>query len=584
MADTLVEGSPTPNIEYNTNLWGPYWIDKLTAVIVFYTGGGNIVFRRTTDGGASWGSTQVNTVTQPTSFACYFDRETPGDTGTKVHVAFCRFGAPDAFYYRSIDVSDGSLGSEVVIDNTTVSINSALFDQVVGITKAVNGNLFVALSTQASVHAWRSTDGGSNWSSKATPFETGTQEDYLYLLPANTGDDADICALFWDKSASEVSIKMYDDSADSWTETSIVTGVTATTVGTAAYRNFDAAVRHSDKHILMAIHTAWDTAGDDLLTFDINPDSIASPSKTQKANVFTDLAEAAQAAVIIAQGNQHIYIAYLKGNTLWQTDSDVWFVKSTDGMASWGTPVQYNETTDDYRVVHGGRSISADGGRIQWVFFDDDDVDLYVNLVNDIEIDAGTLVSLSETISVSDVVFLAQKGVRVSEVISMVDEVTRLFGGADNVAHIMESILVTDSIGFTQKTALISEVITVSDSAGRVVRILETIQALDSFQLTHHIVLTETITLTEAIALTVMLTIAEPVTLTDTIRKVMRLPEPITVGDVLIATKHGQRSDVIRVRDSVRVIRKALPQVELPEADVHIEVPPRKQYIIIPGE
>ena len=35
----------------------------------------------------------------------------------------------------------------------------------------------------------------------------------------------------------------------------------------------------------------------------------------------------------------------------------------------------------------GGRTVGDSGGRIQWSFFDDDDADVYVNLVNDIEIE-----------------------------------------------------------------------------------------------------------------------------------------------------------------------------------------------------
>jgi hypothetical protein len=55
--------------------------------------------------------------------------------------------------------------------------------------------------------------------------------------------------------------------------------------------------------------------------------------------------------------------------------------------------------TDDYRIMHGGRTVGDDGGFVQWSFFDDDDVAIYVNLVNDIAIAASAVVDNSPTVT-----------------------------------------------------------------------------------------------------------------------------------------------------------------------------------------
>ena len=47
-------------------------------------------------------------------------------------------------------------------------------------------------------------------------------------------------------------------------------------------RCMDAAVRLSDKHILLAAHSSMDNAGDDLLTWDITVASIAIPRSNSK--------------------------------------------------------------------------------------------------------------------------------------------------------------------------------------------------------------------------------------------------------------------------------------------------------------
>jgi hypothetical protein len=61
------------------------------------------------------------------------------------------------------------------------------------------------------------------------------------FFPATTSDDADLACIFWDLSANQLSIKMYDDSANTRTETTLVSST-----DNNIYKNFDASVRHSD--------------------------------------------------------------------------------------------------------------------------------------------------------------------------------------------------------------------------------------------------------------------------------------------------------------------------------------------------
>ena len=66
------------------------------------------------------------------------------------------------------------------------------------------------------------------------------------LYPANTGDDADAAAIFWDRSADIISVKMYDDSANTWTKNPMLTSVVDDTTDIS----MDASTRHSDGFIL----------------------------------------------------------------------------------------------------------------------------------------------------------------------------------------------------------------------------------------------------------------------------------------------------------------------------------------------
>lgn len=377
-ADTQVVTPTDGDIDKQNSLWGPYWSDISTAIIVFEDPGDDLATTRTTDKGSTWSETTQH-IADVNQVAVWYDKETPGDTGTLVHMAWLDSTAQTLFY-QTIDVADGSLGTRRTVQaSLTVDILPEL--SRLAITKAVNGNLMIAFSTQTEIESLRSTDSGANWTDRADPYETAIEEDYLLLFPANV-DAGDVAGIFWDRSANEISIKMYDDSANTWTETSIATSMTDDTL----HINMDGSVRHSDNHILFAAHSNDNSTTDDLLTWDLTVDSIASPTVTAKTNIFTNQNAAAQVSVFINQQNDDVYVAYLKGGT-WQETVDVVYHLSTDDMANWAAESAYSQAAaDDLRRVQAGRTVGDAGGRYQPVWFDDDDLILYVNENNDIEI------------------------------------------------------------------------------------------------------------------------------------------------------------------------------------------------------
>lgn len=383
MADTLVDTGTNSLTDDLQGCWGPYWTDISIGVIIMVDGGADLQFTRTTDKGANWTTTEIETGTVR-QLAVWFDQETPDDTGKLVHVAWVDSESIDFIKYCPVDIDAGTAGTIRTVDNTITSGNNPQSDRI-AITKARNGNLIIAMSTQTEVECYRSVDAGVNWTDRADVFETANQEDWCLLFPANV-DDGDVAAFFWDRSANNITVKMYDDSADTWTETDIGLG---TMEDDHAHMNMDGATRHSDGLILGCAHSNDDDSGDDLRTWTVNPNSIASPTMdVTTANVFTNEGESAQCGMFINQQNDDVYVAWCSGNTSWESTVDVVYKKSTDDMASWGTEAAYSESTDDHRTCMAGRTVGNDGGRFQPSFYDDDDVDIYVNEVNDIEIAA----------------------------------------------------------------------------------------------------------------------------------------------------------------------------------------------------
>jgi hypothetical protein len=390
-ADTTVSSVAFATTHNVAGLWGPYWIDTLTGLIVFVDSGFDVNVARTTNGGATWTPTEVEDGVHR-QMSVWFDQETPTDSGTLVHILWLdsadTAGSQDAKYVN-VDISDGAVGTIRTVDggitvSTTGDANKA------AITKAVNGTLVAAFSTQNEIQAYKSTD------LFVTPthivndvFESGTQEDFLNLFPANV-DAGDVAGIFFDRSANEVSVKMFDDSEGTWSETSIV----AAADGGQTYNMMDQAVRHSDRFILGCQWNDYDAATADLVTYTVNPNSIATPPvNTGTAAVVENLAESVQCAMLINQQTNDVYVAYLKGNTLWETDADVVYQASTDDMATWNGETAYSETLDDARRVHAGRTVGDSGGFFQPAWFDVDDADVFVNLVNDVAITAAAPVA-----------------------------------------------------------------------------------------------------------------------------------------------------------------------------------------------
>jgi len=377
MADKVVDAESVIAVHESQGLWGPYWIDTLKGAVI-YLRSFDLYLGYTDDGGATWSNTLMEAGTER-QLAVWFDRETPGDTGTLLHLAWLNTEDSDVRYVN-VDIDDATVGTIRDVD-TGVTVGGTNTSNRIAITKTVSGNLICAFSTPTEIECYKSDDlFATAGTDIADPYETTTEEDWLLLYPADTADENDACGIFWDRSADAISIKMYDDSADTWTETAISSSMN----DNQTYINMDAALRQSDSHILLAAHTSWDNNGDDLKTWDLTPDSIATPTVTAKTNIFTNQNESAQAAVMINQQNDEVYVAYLKGGT-WQSETDVVFHKSDDGMANWGSEQAYSEAAaDDNRNLSGGRTVGDDGGRIQWAWFNDDLGKIYVNLVNDI--------------------------------------------------------------------------------------------------------------------------------------------------------------------------------------------------------
>lgn len=296
----------------------------------------DLVYRKSPNRGKSWGNEVVIHASQVYRVTVWFDRWTPGDSGTTVHIWEIDATSNDVIYF-SLDVSTDTLGNGgagiVVFGGVSASSGST---QLAG-AKAVGGNLLCVFNLDGGteVGSYRSTDAGATWASRADANEAAA--DFYLLFPGNEADNQDMWLVYWDVSANEISLKVYDDSANSWGETSI-SGSMVDAVQGDRYSQMAAAVRASDGHLLLAAWNASDAAAADMQTWDIN----GAASITAKTNVVTDADNCVLALITISPAGTVFctYAGLSDGSqsvgTAATTAVGIYQKASTDGMATWG--------------------------------------------------------------------------------------------------------------------------------------------------------------------------------------------------------------------------------------------------------
>jgi hypothetical protein len=317
------------------------------------TGTAVVHWRKSIDNGATWiTGGQVGTLSV-VAFAVWFDQWTPGDSGTKIHIWHIETDLDDV-RYNSLDTATDTVSSVV----TVAALASATTAAYLSGCKARGGNLYVAFDIDGGTETgfYRSTDGGAVFGARTNVNEGGAGDLYQ-LVPGNYADSQDIDAVFWDASADELSLKTHDDSANSWAEASISTGMVEVAKATCSPQ-FSSMVRHSDGHLIVLAWNGHDTGTDDLKCWDIN----GSGSITAKTDVITNVDDCQGALLFIDQSTDDLYAFYLgksDGSETVGTSVGVYGKRSTDGGATWGTEFSLGYDLADYDWIGGVPSYAS---------------------------------------------------------------------------------------------------------------------------------------------------------------------------------------------------------------------------------
>jgi hypothetical protein len=248
--------------------------------------------------------------------------------------------------YNSINTSTDTLGTEVVVFNGTDSAAGGALSIVTG----RDGVIRVAGSIDAGTEdgAWSSNDNGATWTDTiADPSEGATQDQY-FLLPGWNADTADIMLIFVDASANGLSVKRYDDSADTWTETAIIAdGSFVDTTAGNSYPHVACAVDIANSQNIIIAWSAVDTANADLRCFIIDDTTITEVTNVV-LNSVDDQGLCALGIDTVTGDWYAFYGGKSDGSNTFSTNIRFYYKISTDDGTTWGSETLLTWTDDLY--------------------------------------------------------------------------------------------------------------------------------------------------------------------------------------------------------------------------------------------
>lgn len=294
----------------------------------------SLYWTKSTDGGFTWtDAVLVKSLGGVNSGYCiWYEKWTPSDSGTKIWIWYFD-STNDDVACRYLDTNDDSLGSEVVVfaGGTTGAASSTCISG----TKSRGGNLYVAFDIDAGTETgfYRSTDTNGTWGARTDVNEATS--DYYRLAPGFAADNQDIICIFWDRSNDELSRKLYDDSGNSWAESSIATSMADVASSTAAPQ-FDIVVSAAASKVYLAAWNAADLANQDLRFWTIDESAI-----TEGTNIVANATDdCGMVALGLATDTTTLYAFYggkSDGSETFPTAINIYYKTSTDAGSTWGS-------------------------------------------------------------------------------------------------------------------------------------------------------------------------------------------------------------------------------------------------------
>lgn len=353
-------------------------------IYVFYCDSlGPFGYGKSTNAGGTWSGFIEIAPADVKVYSIWYEQWTPYNLGPRVHCAWIDI-LTDDIHYRSLDLGTDTLGSDIVIQTTTNGVSTSKSQDVadISITLARGGNLYVSYWGNTSGGAednqfYRSEDGGATWAVRADVAD-GSAVDRVLLFPDNAADQNDILAMYWDLSADEISVKAYDDTANSWSEGTHAT-MASMTNGSAGKSQWGLAIDFLDGKAYVAAWNRTPATADAGLTVW----KVGGTADITRLNNDVTLLVGTSSFTDVLWDAQHdevwVFNLQMVGDV--STRRSVWGSKSDDKGATWGPWYNFGGF-DDLRTQGSDNLIHGGGGGIANVAFNDDtsDIEFYPSI------------------------------------------------------------------------------------------------------------------------------------------------------------------------------------------------------------
>ena len=367
MADTLITSVSRDEWHRFRSRSNIVWVNSEVGYSFYLRVGGGagdtiaLQYIKTTDNGDNW-ATEVTVHSSGNSawalegFDVWWDKWTPNDTGTLIHITVQgrQSGSQTYTTYYTLDTNNSD--TLVQVEDRYSLTSGAPIGRTVAMVKMEDATLYSAFVIATHTHkVFTSTDAGVSWVAIANP-----GEDYQYdkhvLYPTASSDNKDLLRIVWDALTNHIFALVWDNSALAWTA-SVSLGSSGDFVDNVVQQGWSSTFRLSDKTAIVIAHESMVGASHDLRAFSVNWDG-ATLTVTELGKIFTAQTYGYGAAITIDNNTDRLYAYYMVGSFGSQYIATK---TSTDGGVTWGTETQHSQDTTDYHNVWACMSIVGRG-------------------------------------------------------------------------------------------------------------------------------------------------------------------------------------------------------------------------------
>ncbi len=339
-AETTIDASvAAPQEQYAAGA-SVVFINDTTGYAFYFDVGPALSYKKTNDQGSSWGSpVTLTSQTDAYTFAIWYDRYTPNDNGTLIHIVFGETGT-DSFFYLYLNTTGDTLRSEVDATGDIGRLREQAQNPY--IVKSSAGNLFFSgRDDQAGTgDIWKSTNNGSNWNTTgASSFNTDFNDEFVLMPMTNS----DVMAIQADDSAADLLYRIYNETNDTWMSPSTINLSFEVSTTASIESSWGATLDKQNGYIYLVGNNNPAILGGAIISY-----FYTGTTWIQKADVNSTIGTSGRGSkVSFDSNNGAVYATYTRAPSGTLTSSNVYYVSSTNNMSSWSAETQLSTTTDD---------------------------------------------------------------------------------------------------------------------------------------------------------------------------------------------------------------------------------------------